>query len=199
MNILHVTSSPRAASYSNRVAADVLAELRRRNPDATVTTRDLARDSLPHIDDDFIVATRSPAGPQTEQQRALLARSDALTDELLAADVVVIATPMINFTIPSTLKAWLDYVHVIGANSPVGEGIDPLRSKPVTVISARSTPTGEDPQTDFVLGPFFAILGGFMSMDVQGFVVHTEPPAAPGDFHRPYDVVRDEVLASIDR
>ena len=100
---------------------------------------------------------------------------------------------------PSTLKAWLDYVHVIGANSPAGEGVDPLRSKPVTVVSARSTPTGVDPRTDFVLGPFFAILGGFMSMDVQAFVVHTDPPAAPGDFHRPYDEVRDEVLASVDR
>lgn len=38
-----------------------------------------------------------------------------------------------------------------------------------------------------------------MSMDVQGFVVHTEPPAAPGNFHRPYDAVRDEVLASVNR
>ena len=105
MNILHVTSSSRgSASYSNRVAAKVLDELSRRNPGATVTVRDLARDPLPHIDDDFVAATKSPDGPQTERQRALLAQSDALVDELLAADVIVIAAPMINFTIPSNAQ-----------------------------------------------------------------------------------------------
>ena len=111
MNILHLSSSARGnASYSNRVAAQVIGELSARNPGAPVAVRDLARDPLPHIDDDFVAATRSPAGPQTERQRAALAQSDALVDELLAADVIVIAAPMINFTIPSNLKTWIDYV-----------------------------------------------------------------------------------------
>src|SRR5262245_33812648 len=109
MNILHITSSPRgSASYSSRVAADVVEELRGRQPATTVTLRDLARAPLPHIDDDFVAATRSQ--PQTARQRALLAQSDALVDELVAADIVVIAAPMINFTIPSNLKTWIDYV-----------------------------------------------------------------------------------------
>src|SRR3954471_10948596 len=111
MNILYVTSSPRgSASYSNRVAAEVLDELRARNPGATVTTRDLARDSLPHIGDDFVAATRAPNGPQTDNQRALLAQSDALVAELFPGDVIVVAAPMINFAIPTNLKAWIDYV-----------------------------------------------------------------------------------------
>jgi len=111
MNILHITSSSRgSASYSNRVADQVIAELASRNPGATIVTRNVAADPLPHIDDDFVAATRSPQGPQTERQRALLAKSDALVDELFAADIVVIAAPMINFTIPSSLKAWIDYV-----------------------------------------------------------------------------------------
>src|SRR5258708_5403454 len=98
MNILHIVSSARGdQSYSNRVAGNVLDELRRGNPGATVVTRDVARDVLPHIDEDFVTATRSPNGPQTEKQRGLLALSDRLVDELLAADLVVIATPMINF------------------------------------------------------------------------------------------------------
>src|ERR1044072_4138339 len=111
MNILYVTSSPRgSASYSNRVAANVIDELTARNPGATVTVRDLAQDPLPHIGDDFVAATRGPSGPQTDAQRALLARSDQLVDELFAADLIVIAAPMINFTIPSNLKAWIDHV-----------------------------------------------------------------------------------------
>ena len=90
------------------------------------------------------------------------------------------------------------YVHVIGATSPQQEGVAPLRGKLVVVVSARATPTGVDPRTDFVIGPFFGILGGFMAMDVSGFVVHTEPPAAPGDFHRPIDEVRAELMAAAD-
>jgi FMN-dependent NADH-azoreductase len=111
MNILHITSSPRGgASYSSRVAAQVIDDISARNPGTSVTVRDVARDPLPHIDDDFVIATKSPDGPQTERQRALLAQSDALVDELFAADVIVIAAPMINFTIPSTLKSWIDHV-----------------------------------------------------------------------------------------
>jgi FMN-dependent NADH-azoreductase len=110
-NILYLTSSPRGSdSYSSSVATRVIEELRRIHPGASVTTRDLARDPLPHVDADFVVATRSPNGPQTDTQRAMLARSDALVDELLKADILVIASPMYNFGIPSTLKAWIDHV-----------------------------------------------------------------------------------------
>ena len=140
MNILHITSSGRgSASYSNRVAGQVLDELKRRDPGASVTLRDLARDPLPHIDDGFVVATRTPEGPQTDQHRALLAQSDALVDELAAADVIVIAAPMINFTIPSTLKTWIDYVARPGRTfsySAAGpKGL--VTGKQVIVVAAR--------------------------------------------------------------
>jgi len=94
-NILYVTSSPRGGeSYSNRVAARVLDELEQANPGAEVVVRDVARKPLPHVDEDFLAALRSAEGPQTPRQQAILAQSDALVDELLAADVIVIATPM---------------------------------------------------------------------------------------------------------
>jgi FMN-dependent NADH-azoreductase len=140
MNILHIASSSRgAASYSNRVATQVLDELTARNPGATVTLRDLAREPLPHIDDDFVIATKSPDGPQTERQRALLAQSDALVDELFAADMIVIAAPMINFTIPSTLKSWIDHVARAGRTfSYTEKGPQGLvTGKQVIVIGAR--------------------------------------------------------------
>lgn len=110
-NILCLTSSPRRdTSYSNLVAMRVLRELRQVYPGATVTIRDLARNPLPHIDDDFVTATRSVAGPRSDAQREQVERSDRLIDELAIADVVVIAASMINFGIPSTLKAWFDHV-----------------------------------------------------------------------------------------
>ncbi len=140
MNVLFVTSSSRgSASYSNRVAASVLNELTARNPAASVTVRELAREPLPHVGDDFFVATRGPNGPQTEQQRVLLKRSDALVDELLAADVIVIAAPMINFTIPTNLKAWIDYVARAGRTFRYSEkGPEGLvKGKQVIIVAAR--------------------------------------------------------------
>ena len=108
-NVLLITSSPRGSeSYSNRIADTVIRDLRNNDPDALLMVRDLAQD--PHVDHDFVTATRGREGPQTTRQQAILAESDELIDELTAADIVVIAAPMINFSVSSTLKAWFDYI-----------------------------------------------------------------------------------------
>lgn len=176
MNILHIASSARGAeSYSNRVAARVLDELRQRNLGATVVTRDLARDPLPHIGEDFVTATRSPNGPQTDTQRGLLALSDTLVDELLAADVVVIATPMINFTIPSNLKTWVDYVARAGRTFSYSEaGPKGLATgKHVILVAAKGGVYSANPALDFQV-PYLKGVLAFLGMtdvevlDVEG-------------------------------
>jgi len=167
MNILHVTSSSRgSASYSNRVAGHVLDELIGRNAGATVTVRDLATDPLAHVGDDFVAATRSPDSPQTERQRALLAQSDALVDELLAADIVVIGAPMINFTIPSTLKAWIDNVARPGRTFSYSEagpkGL--VTGKQVIIVGARGGVYSEAAKPfDFQI-PYLKSVLGFLGM-----------------------------------
>src|SRR5262249_45828782 len=96
--ILCLTSSPRRdTSYSNLVADRVLRELSTVEPGAALTMRDLAHHPLPHIDEDFIMATRSIAGARTQRQQAALDLSDELVDELVAADTIIIAAAMINF------------------------------------------------------------------------------------------------------
>jgi FMN-dependent NADH-azoreductase len=167
MNILYVASSSRGSeSYSNRVAQNVLDELLVRHPNATVTVRDLAREPLPHIADDFVAATRSPNGPQTDAQRALLAQSDALVDELLAADLIVIAAPMINFTIPSNLKTWIDYVARAGRTFRYSEkGPEGLvTGKQVIVVAARGgIYSGAGNALDFQV-PYLKGALGFLGM-----------------------------------
>lgn len=170
MNILHLTSSARgSASYSNRVAAHVIDQLSARNPGVGIVTRDLARDPLPHIDDDFTTATKSPTGPQTERQRSLLAQSDALIDELLAADVIVIAAPMINFTIPSNLKTWIDYVARAGRTFSYSEkGPQGLVSgKHVILVVARGGVYANNNALDFQV-PYLKGVLAFLGMtDVE--------------------------------
>jgi FMN-dependent NADH-azoreductase len=122
-NILFVSSSPRGGeSYSHQVAQKVVDGLKSRHPEAQVVERDVAKQPLPHIGEDFVSGMAASAGAiqaksasrfagaLTPGQAEALALSDALIDELRAADVVVIAAPMYNFGLPSTLKAWIDHV-----------------------------------------------------------------------------------------
>lgn len=198
--LLHLDSSANVASSASRLlTAEVAARWAAAAPGREIRHRDLHADPLPHLPTNALHFTAEQRPPDAVAPDAgVVALQTALLDELSGAAGVLIGAPMYNFSMPSTLKAWLDYVHVIGATSPAAQGVAPLRSKPVLVVSSRATPTGADPRTDFVLGPFFTILGEFMAMDVDGVVVHTEPPAEPGDYHRPADEVRGELTALID-
>ena len=169
--ILYVSSSPRGStSYSNQVAAHVIRELQQTNPQATVTVRDLAQDPLPHVDVDFVAATRSADGPRTERQRAILAQSNALVAELLAADIIVIAAPMINFSVTTTLKSWFDYIARAGRTFSYSEagpkGL--VTGKRVIIVSASGgIYSGENAGFDFQV-PWLRNILGFLGMtDVE--------------------------------
>jgi FMN-dependent NADH-azoreductase len=169
--ILFITSSPRGnASYSNKIGTQVLDELQRAHPGAAITVRDLARDLLPHIDENFAAGAAIPDERRTPGQRAAIARSDALIDELVRSDVIVIAVPMINFTIPSTLKAWLDHVARRGRTFAYGEsgpqGL--VTGKRVILVQAKGgVYSGSMQPFDFV-APYLKHMLGFLGMtDVQ--------------------------------
>ena len=169
--ILHVSSSPRgSAAYSNQVAARVIRELQHADPQTTVTVRDLAEDPLPHVDVDFVAATTNADGPRTERQHAILEQSDALVDELLAADIIVIGAPMINFSVATTLKSWFDYIVRAGRTFSYSEagpkGL--VTGKRVIVVSASGgIYSGENAAFDFQV-PWLRNILGFLGMtDVE--------------------------------
>lgn len=114
MNLLAIDSSPRLQrSRSRRVAAHLVDVLMERN-DATLVRRDLAENPPPHLDAVFLDAYSTVPGERTPQQRAALEYSDVLVDEFLAADTIVVSTPMWNFNVPSTLKSWIDHIVRLG-------------------------------------------------------------------------------------
>jgi FMN-dependent NADH-azoreductase len=166
-NILYISSSPRgSASYSNQIAESVIRDLRNNGPNAKLMVRDLAQVPLPHIDDDFVTATRGADGPRTQRQRAILAQSDALIDELLAANIVVIAAPMINFSVSTTLKSWFDYIARAGRTFRYGEagpqGL--VTGKRVIIVSASGgIYSGENAALDFQV-PWLRNMLGFLGM-----------------------------------
>ncbi|NRH29873.1 FMN-dependent NADH-azoreductase [Pseudomonas sp. MS19] len=110
-NVLVIESSARKqGSISRQLTADFVAQWQAANPADQITVRDLAVDQVPHLDSNLLGGWMTPADQQSAAEQAALQLSNTLTDEVLAADVLVLAAPMYNFAIPSTLKSWLDHV-----------------------------------------------------------------------------------------
>lgn len=110
-NVLVIESSARQqGSVSRQLTEQFVASWRAAHPADQIKVRDLAVAQVPHLDANLLGGWMTPVAQQNEAEQAALALSNQLTDELLAADVLVLAAPMYNFAIPSTLKAWLDHV-----------------------------------------------------------------------------------------
>ena len=115
MHILHIDSSASddVTSHSRRLSAELVGKLKAANAGAIVTYRDVAKDHLPHVDMTIRQAW-TPEGAKDAALAGTALRSKAAVDELKAADIVVIGAPMYNFSVPSTLKSWIDHVVIAG-------------------------------------------------------------------------------------
>ena len=114
MKLLHIDASILGAnSASRQLSSAVVERLRRATPDLEITYRDLAADPLWHLSGAHLAAAQG-ASPESAELRQDVATGQAVLDEFLVADIVVIGAPMYNFTIPSQLKAWIDRVVVAG-------------------------------------------------------------------------------------
>ncbi len=144
-------------SKSWTIAQEFIDGWRQNHPGSVVVERDIGSDPLPHITAEKMGAIMTPPDKRTPQQAAAAGHADRLIEEVEAADVIVLAAPMYNFSVSSTLKAWIDHIARAGRTfgytekGPVGL----LKGKKVFVVTAR---------------------GG----------VYSEGPAKPLDFHEPY-------------
>ncbi|WP_163269216.1 FMN-dependent NADH-azoreductase [Chelativorans alearense] len=171
-SILLVTSSPRGqASHSTRLATELAEKLREAQPGSRLVKRDLVREPMPHIGSDFASGIYTPEEARTPEQARAVAVSDLAVDELFAADQIVIAAGMINFTIPSALKAWLDNVARSGRtfryteNGP--EGL--VKGKKVYIVLASGGVYSEGPAASFDhAAPYMKSILAFLGMtDVE--------------------------------
>jgi len=100
---------------STRLADEFVAAWRASNPGAKVIVRNLAEETVPHLDAERFGAFLAEPGERSVEQQAVVEYSDALIDELKRADVLVLGLPMYNFGVPSTLKAYIDHIARAGA------------------------------------------------------------------------------------
>ena len=133
-------------SASNALLREAVEGLRRADPGLRVIQRDLGAEPVPHLDGPAAAALRG-APAETAAQRAALALSDAIVEEVRAADLLLIGAPMYNFGIPSGLKAWFDHLLRAGVTfryTEAGpEGL--LPSKRAIVVESRGGLYSEGP------------------------------------------------------
>ncbi|MEU0966516.1 NAD(P)H-dependent oxidoreductase [Streptomyces sp. NPDC005917] len=170
--LLHIDSSllPGGASASRAVTDAFRTAWQEQHPGGTVIYRDLAADPVPHITAAAHSAGFADPATHTPEQADAFADRVKLIEELEQADAVLIGAPMYNFTIPSTLKAWLDNVVLFGRT--MGE-TPSAKGTPVTVVASRGgsyAPGTPREPFEYVQNYLTAVLGDGLGLDVD-FIV----------------------------
>lgn len=178
-NLLILQNSVNLDTSVSRRLVDAFAENYRSNhPDTRIVQRDLAKEPVPHLTPSLASTQLSGIAAETAETKL----SDALIQELEASDIVAIGVPLYNFTIPSTLKAWLD--HVIKAHRTFAyidgspRGLLPEGKKVIAfVASGGAYADGPGAAIDF-LAPYLRFIFGFIGItDVE--IVRAELQAVP--------------------
>jgi FMN-dependent NADH-azoreductase len=163
-----------------------------------VVERDLTADAMPHLSLAALAASMTPADSRSTAEHEAAALADTLIEEVEATDVIVIAAPMYNFSIPSTLKAWIDHITRAGRTFRYGaagpEGL--LEGRKVFVITGRGGIYSDDSPArgmDFQ-EPYLRAMLGFLGLDVT--FIHVEglkisPEAAASGIERARKAIGD--------
>ena len=169
MRILKINSSalPLEHSVSRKQVEAITNQLVQKNSEAEIIDK-----NLPYIDDLHFLQGQPVAAffaqERTAEQEAVIATSDALTDELINSDVLVIGAAMYNFTVPAALKAYIDLIVRAGktfqySSEGIPEGL--LKNKKAyVVVSTGGTPLGSD--YDYISGYLRTVLGFIGITDV---------------------------------
>ena len=176
MKVLHIDSSILGTQSATReLGAAAVEALRRNNAGTEVRYLDLAREPLDHLTGELFLARTTPsATPRDGHLQREIETSERVSNDFLAADVIVVGAPMYNFSIPSQLKAWIDRIAVAGKTFRYTDrGPEGLaKGKKVIIVSARGGAYGPgspaaalDFQENYLRGVF-----GFLGITDVEFV-----------------------------
>jgi len=168
LKVLHVTSSARQQdSVTRRFSNQVLSSLQDNYDNIQVVERNVSS-GIPFIDEQWVNANFTENTQRSKEQQDILSYSDELVAELQNADAIIISSPIYNFSVPATLKAWIDQIARVGltfnytADGPEGK----LKNKKAYIVMASGgTELGSD--VDFASGYLRHILGFIGINDVS--------------------------------
>jgi len=166
--ILHLMSSIQGEqSYSIKLGKAIVGKVIEKYPGSTVEELNLLDLGIPHLNAAILKSMVTPGDQLTAEAKESVRYSDAAVKQLMASDIIVIGAPLINFTIPATLKSWIDHITRPGItfsyneNGPVGL----VTGKKVYVAMSSGGVYSEGPgkANDFV-APYLKAFLGFLGM-----------------------------------
>ena len=173
--LLKIDSSPMGdRSVSRKLTAAFAKAWLKAHPGGTVISRDLTSLHIPIVDGSWVGAAYTPEDARTPPQKDTLATSDILIAELQQADEYVIGVPMHNFSIPSTLKLWIDQIVRLGktvAYTASGrEGL--LKGKKATLLMASGGvyDQGSAAESLNFVTPYLRTIFGFIGITDVNFI-----------------------------
>ena len=164
-------------SKSSLIAQEFVENWKQKHPGAQVVTRDLGASPVSHLALDHLGALMTPSEKRSREQVESVAAADVMIGELEEADMIVIASPMYNFSISTNLKAWIDHVVRAGRTFRYNEEGRPeglLKNKKVVVVTGRGGIYSEGPMTAFDFQePYLRTILGFIGLTNVHFI-HVE-------------------------
>jgi FMN-dependent NADH-azoreductase len=157
------------SSKSREVTEAFAAKWISRGPDYTIVHRDLVKNPVPHVVDSALHWAKDLRTPDEAPPPVYERVQQEILDEIAAADVLLIGAPLYNYSVPSTLKAWIDQIHVLGVTAPFGDKeTQPYKGKPVVVVASQGLAYDDGPQQglDHGVPVLQEILGRALGMDV---------------------------------
>lgn len=196
--VLNIVTSPMGPySFSNNLANALIAKICDAHPGSMVKVRDLNENPSPHLEESHLQSFFTPPDLHSEDHKEAIQHSNEAIDEIVEADIIVIGVPMYNFSIPSTLKAWIDHIIRRGVTfrmTETGESIGMVNGKKVYLCISTGGIYSEGPMKMFdYTEPYLRTILSFTGMtDITTYRV--EGSAIPGI----KEVALDVAISKID-
>lgn len=183
--LLHLDASPRGArSHSRQLGQEFLAAWRAAHPQGQAVVRDVGHEPPPFVTEAWVEGAFAPAEGHSPAAREAIAVSNRYVDELLAADQLVITTPIYNLSLPAALKAWIDQIVRVGRTFTKGatgfEGLAKNKRALIIVASGSDFRPNTPGGAYNFLEPYLRAVLGFIGItDVQFVYAHSLNPGNP--------------------
>jgi FMN-dependent NADH-azoreductase len=177
--LLHIDASPRGErSHSRKLGHEFVATWKTKHPEGTVVVRDIGAQPLPLVTEAWVEGAFTPPEGHSPAATEAIRVSDGLVEEILAANELVITTPIYNLSLPASLKAWIDQIVRYGSTFTItADGYKGLvEGKRVTILVASGgdfRPGGPTAGYNFLEPYLRAILGFIGITDVRFVYAHS--------------------------
>ncbi len=195
-HILHVMSSLQGnQSYSIKLGRAIVAKIQDKYPGSTVEELDTVAAEVPHLNPDVLRTFFIPNDQLTEGEKASIRFSDDVVKQLFSADIIVVGAPLYNYTIHTSLKAWIDHITRAGVTFGHNEnglaGLVTGKKVYVAMSSGGVYSEGPGKANDFVAPYLKAFLGGLGMTDLTVF--RAEGLKVPGVMEHAWEKAIDSI------